>query len=153
MSVLDAVADRHGVTGQLVRSAHFRMLMHLSQLLITAMQPGTGCATMHDTKSLMFGIAMEKDKTTLAAPQRFSRQDFKDMLTTVLEEAVRAGATHCDVRAADLHARVGGYPGRGHSLPTCCSAMRDMMKEGDEVLIEPARGHGPAFQVSYLFPR
>ncbi len=153
MSVLDAIAGRHAGTGQSVRSAHFRMLIHLSQLLITSIQPGTGCANMQDPKSLMFSIAMEKDKKTLAEPQLFSRQDFKDMLTTVLEEAVRAGATHCDVRAADLHARVGGYPGRGHSLPTCCSAMREMMKEGDEVLIEPARGHGPAFQVSYLFPR
>lgn len=96
---------------------------------------------------------MDNDKATAAAPQRYSRQDFKRMLTTVLEEAARAGATHCNVRAADLHARVGGYPGRGHSLPTCCSAMREAMKEGDKVLVEPARGQGPAFQVSYVLPR
>ena len=84
---------------------------------------------------------------------RYSRQDFQVVLTAALEEAARAGAPCCDVRAADLHARVGGYPARGHSLPTCCSAMREAMKAGDTVLIEPARGHGPAFQVRYLLPR
>jgi hypothetical protein len=85
--------------------------------------------------------------------QKFSKQEFQAMLQLMLDEGLKAGKSMVDVRAADLHARVGGYPGRGHSMPTCCSTMREAMKSGDTVLADPPKGAGPILQIRYCMPR
>ncbi|GAC1406742.1 MAG: hypothetical protein NVSMB6_03380 [Burkholderiaceae bacterium] len=84
---------------------------------------------------------------------RPARVDFRNVLSVMLQEAAATGQPCLAVRAADLHARVGGYPGRGHSMPTCCSAMREEMTSGDVVLCEPAGGTGAALHVRYALPR
>lgn len=84
---------------------------------------------------------------------RLSKRDFQIMLHRVLAEAVNAGETYVDVRAGNLHTRVGGYPARGHSMPTCCSAMRDEIKTGDDVLSEPPKGKGASLFIRYRLPR
>lgn len=77
------------------------------------------------------------------------------MLRQVIKEAMDAGKDSVDVRAADLHSRVGGYPGRGHAMPSCCTSMRDMMEEGDTVLSAPhtGSGSGPGLLIRYRLPR
>ena len=92
--------------------------------------------------------------TSAQAPAvRPARPDFRNALSVMLQEAAAAGKPSLAVRAADLHARVGGYPGRGHSMPTCCSAMRDEMQPRDVILHEPAGGTGAALHVQYCLPR
>lgn len=81
------------------------------------------------------------------------KSDFKSMLEVLFAEGIHGGASAVTVRAADLHARVGGYPGRGHAMPTCCTAMREAMLVGDVVLTDVARGAGPALQIRYGLPR
>lgn len=99
---------------------------------------------------------MENDHrapTAHAGGVKFSKQDFKLVLDTMLSEASIAGENVVDIRAGNLHARVGGYPGRGHSMPTCCSAMRDAVKAGDTVLNEPLKGQGVSLHIRYCLPR
>lgn len=99
---------------------------------------------------------MEKEQRPSAAgtsDQKRCKQDFKLVLDTVLAEAISSGAAFIDVRAGNLHARVGGYPGRGHSMPTCCSAMRDALQPGDTVLTEPLKGQGVSLHIRYCLPR
>jgi hypothetical protein len=81
------------------------------------------------------------------------RADFLAALDALLAQATQTGAATFDLRAADLHARVGGYPGRGHSLPTCCTAMRERMQGADSILSTPTGGQGAAFHVRYCLPR
>ena len=91
--------------------------------------------------------------TANAVGVKFSKQDFKVVLDAMLSEATSAGETMVEIRAGNLHARVGGYPGRGHSMPTCCSAMRDTVKPGDTVLMEPLKGQGVSLHIRYCLPR
>lgn len=77
------------------------------------------------------------------------------MLRLVIREAMDAGKTSVDVRAADLHARVGGYPGRGHAIPSCCTCMREAMQESDTIVSAPQSpsGAGPGLLIRYRLPR
>ncbi|MGZ9709371.1 GIY-YIG nuclease family protein [Glaciimonas sp. GNP009] len=84
---------------------------------------------------------------------RLSKPDFQMMLHRLLAEAASAGEIFIDVRAGNLHTRVGGYPAKGHSMPTCCSVMRDEIKTGDNVLSEPPKGKGASLLIRYRLPR
>jgi hypothetical protein len=85
--------------------------------------------------------------------RRPAKSEFVDTLHTMFDEAMHNGKPFLDIRSADLHARVGGYPGRGHAMPSCCTAMREAISAGDEVLVEPPRGAGPSLLIRYKLPR
>ena len=87
------------------------------------------------------------------APARLGKGDFVTALRKLLQEAGKAGETSVDVRAAALHTDVGVYPARGHSMPTCCTVMYEEMQPGDEILLTPPGGKGPALLVRYKLPR
>eukprot|EP01133_Synstelium_polycarpum_P006645 gene6645-7729_t len=87
------------------------------------------------------------------APVRLSKGDFVAALRKLLQEEAKAGKSSVDVRAATLHTDVGVYPARGHSMPTCCTVMHEEMQPGDEVLLTPPGGKGPALLVRYKLPR
>jgi 5-methylcytosine-specific restriction protein A len=80
-------------------------------------------------------------------------EDFRQALAGFLAEAERDGRSQVEVSAAQLHRALGGYPGRDHRIPICCSVMRVSMREGDSILTSPAAGIGPAFTVRFLLPR
>lgn len=83
-----------------------------------------------------------------------TRQNFEDALTAVLATAVQQDHHHVDVRAGDLHRRVGGYPAGGdHRMPLCCQVMKRIMGTGDRVLQEPASGQGATLTIRYRLPR
>jgi hypothetical protein len=84
---------------------------------------------------------------------RLTKADFTHALRKALMEASDAGKAYVDIRSGDLHAEVGNYPGKGHSMPTCCSAMRDAMRVGDEVLAQPPKRNGARVVIRYLLPR
>ena len=81
--------------------------------------------------------------------------DFRDELYRIMQEAVREGRTFVDVNAGEVHAGLGGYPGRDHGVPVCCKVMREEWATdyGDKILQEPPRGQGVSLTIRYILPR
>jgi 5-methylcytosine-specific restriction protein A len=75
--------------------------------------------------------------------------DFERELETLLSSEGARGASFVDVTAGELHRLVGGYPGRTHRMPTCCSVMRQRLQPGDLVLDEPQSGAGASLAIRY----
>ena len=75
--------------------------------------------------------------------------EFRKALKKLLNEGKKKGAAYVDVRAANLHRSVGGYPGKENCMPICCEVMRSMMRPGDEVLKEPKKGYGASLTIRY----
>ncbi|MEC4723546.1 GIY-YIG nuclease family protein [Noviherbaspirillum sp. CPCC 100848] len=84
---------------------------------------------------------------------RLTKADFENMLRRTFTEATNVGEDYIDIRSGDLHTRVGVYPSKGHSMPTCCTVMYDAMKPGDTVLQAPPKGKGANVVVRYQLPR
>ncbi len=82
-----------------------------------------------------------------------TRAAFQAELGRVIQSAQQQGFSHIDVTSGDFHRRVGGYPGRNHRMPVCCSVMRCSMTTGDTVLQEPPKGAGATLVVRYKLPR
>jgi hypothetical protein len=82
-----------------------------------------------------------------------STADFAEALTAMLADAAHSGVLYLDVRAGDLHQKVGGYDGPNHRMVPCCNVMRKMRLVGDKVLREPPKGNGANLSIRYFFPR
>ena len=80
-------------------------------------------------------------------------EDFENTLLKWLREAKEAGREYIDVRAGDLHRKVGGYPGPDHRMPLCCDVMRRLMGPEDMVLEEPPSGYGANLVIRYYLSR
>jgi 5-methylcytosine-specific restriction protein A len=78
---------------------------------------------------------------------------FHAALDELFHEAERTGRRSVQIRAGDLHKRVGGYPGPSHKMPQCCRAMRDVMSPGDVIIQSPPSGSGASLVIEYLLPR
>ncbi len=64
--------------------------------------------------------------------------DFRDELYRIMYEAVRQGSKYVDVNAGEVQSGLGGYPGRDHRVPVCCTVMKAAMATAyDMVLQEP----------------
>ncbi|WP_017688015.1 hypothetical protein [Paenibacillus sp. PAMC 26794] len=61
-------------------------------------------------------------------------------------EARAAGSEYLDVISGDIHKEL-GFKNR---MPSCCHAMREMMKMGDAILEAPPKGDGAKFKVRYF---
>ncbi len=85
-----------------------------------------------------------------AAPKA---EDFRNALTDVLTSATTLGVVAVDVKAGNLHRRVGGYPGTDHRMRQCCEAMRREMGDKDQVVEEPPSGQGASLTIRYGLPR
>ena len=85
--------------------------------------------------------------------QRLTKVDFLTTLSAALNDASQQGLSYLDIRSGTLHTKVGGYPGPGHSMPTCCNVMYSSMQPGDEVREAPPKGRGANLVVRYKFPR
>lgn len=60
---------------------------------------------------------------------------------------------HVEINAGELHRLLDGYPGHSHRMPAACSALRSLMRDGDEVIYPPSRADGASFTVRYRLPR
>ena len=83
----------------------------------------------------------------------YSRSKALHALLKWLREAKEAGREYIDVRAGDLHRKVGGYPGPDHRMPLCCDVMRRLMGPEDVVLEEPPSGYGANLVIRYYLSR
>ena len=80
--------------------------------------------------------------------------DFQTELDKIFQAAQKSGVPYVDVKASDLHRRVGDYPdGQKHRMPVCCGVMRNNMKSGDTIRHEPPKGVGPSLEIRYRIPR
>lgn len=82
-----------------------------------------------------------------------TQKEFREELRRTFWEAELGGQTRVEVKAGDLHRRIGGYPGRNHRMPICCGVMRAEMQAGDKIVQSPPSGNGARFVVRYLLPR
>ena len=80
-------------------------------------------------------------------------EDFQAELERIFNEAKRSGVSYVDVRAGDLHTKVGGYPAANHRMPVCCSVLRRNMSAHDEVMDAPKSGQGASLVIRYRIPR
>ncbi len=78
---------------------------------------------------------------------------FRSTLRRRSSKANAEGRTYLDVQAGDLHREIGGYPGPSHSMPTCCSVMKQEMRSGDQVLSGPPTRKGASLIIRYYLPR
>ena len=76
-------------------------------------------------------------------------QNFQIELNNIFASAKQQGKLYVDVRAGDLHRKVGGYPGRNHRMPLCCEVMKRNMKPGDRILQQPPSGQGANLVIRY----
>jgi hypothetical protein len=80
-------------------------------------------------------------------------KQFRAALTKALAAAEKEGFSAVEVRAGNLHKKLGSYPGTDHRMPVCCEVMRQAMKPTDKVVDSPAGGHGAGLTIRYRLPR
>jgi hypothetical protein len=81
--------------------------------------------------------------------RQLTADDFRNVLKAQLREAQQSGHGCVEISSGDLHRGIGGYPGRNHRMPVCCSVMRQQMKVGDAILEQPPKGNGANPVVRY----
>lgn len=84
---------------------------------------------------------------------KLAKADFQTALAKIFADATAAGEKSIDVLSGSLHNTVGGYPGTGHSMPTCCLVMYDQLRPGDIILGAPPKGKGATVRIRYQLPR
>lgn len=78
---------------------------------------------------------------------------FHQTLCAIFKGASGEGLRLAVVNAGTLHRQVGGYSGRGHRMPACCSAMHSEMQYGDSILATPPKGQGASLTIRYVLPK
>lgn len=79
--------------------------------------------------------------------------DFRRALGAQLRDAELSGAAQVEVNSGQLHRKVGGYPGPGHAMPTCCDAMYEVCRPGDQIVSQPPKKKGASLTIRYALPR
>lgn len=79
-----------------------------------------------------------------------SKETFISEVNRFREKARTLGCEYVDVLSKDVHSIVGGYPGPNHQMPSCCDAMRALMKPGDVVMESPKSGKGASLKIRYF---
>jgi len=94
-----------------------------------------------------------ENKTTMAGdiPEK---SDFDKAINDWFTEAYKEENPFVDIRADDLHARVGDYPGPFHRMATCCEVMYEhYVPATDRILQFPPKGKGASMEIRYALPR
>jgi 5-methylcytosine-specific restriction protein A len=82
-----------------------------------------------------------------------SVEHFRMALRAQLNRAQKRGLSHIDVKAGDLHRRLGGSPAYPHRIPSCCEAMYAEKRAGDVIITRPPEGKGASLTIRYKLPR
>lgn len=82
-----------------------------------------------------------------------TKEEFRDELRARLKKATEDGAKVLKVNSGALHRALGGYPGLNHQMPSCCDAMYEEMRAGDEIVEAPPQGRGATLIIRYRLPR
>ncbi len=78
---------------------------------------------------------------------------FRQEIFAMFREALGMDRAAVVIRARDLHARVGEYPGPHQRMSLCCEVMRSVLalKSGD-ILLDDTEGEGE-LAIQYVIPR
>lgn len=79
-----------------------------------------------------------------------TKEVFIEEIEDILKDGRAKGHKYVDITSGDVHRRIGGYPGRNHSMPTCCDAMKSLMKPNDKILQSPPKGKGATLTIRYF---
>ena len=79
--------------------------------------------------------------------------DFSRRLVEMFQFATNMGFYSVTIRAGDLHDNVAGKLASDHRIPSCCSAMREVMGQEDKIVKEPPQGNGRNVIIEYKIPR
>ncbi len=83
-----------------------------------------------------------------------NKEDFRKALLEEMEAGIRAKKTHIDVNAGELHRQLGGYPGKSHSMSSCCDVLYEEQERGRaDVLTAPPKKKGASLTIRYHLPR
>lgn len=82
-----------------------------------------------------------------------TKDEFAKSVSAKLREAQLRGARHLDLNSGQLHRELGGYPGTGHQMPSCCDALYEAQRTGDTVLARPPKGKGASLTIRFKLPR
>jgi hypothetical protein len=84
---------------------------------------------------------------------KVNTEAFRAALKHEFATAYQRGDKTVVVCAADLHRKVGGYPGARHRMPACCKSMRAAMLGSDTIVDAPLKGSGARLTIEYKLPR
>jgi len=73
----------------------------------------------------------------------------KDFLNIINKKISMMKGNYIELSSGDSHRELGKYPGRNHSMSSCCKAMREFMISGDEILESPPKGNGATLKIRY----
>ena len=79
--------------------------------------------------------------------------EFRIALRSLFREAEARGVPYIEINSGQLHRKVGGYPGPKQRMPSCCQAMYNEQRTGDEIISRPPKGKGAALTIRYRAPR
>lgn len=82
-----------------------------------------------------------------------TKDEFRDELNARLRRATERGAKEIVVNSGELHRALGGYPGQGHQMPSCCDVMHEAQRPTDEIMSAPPSGRGATLSIRYRLPR
>jgi hypothetical protein len=82
------------------------------------------------------------------------KANFEKALDAWFREAEQEENPFVDIRADELHARIGDYPGPFHRMATCCEVMYEHYHPStDKILQFPPKGKGASMEIRYALPR
>ncbi|MBX9829559.1 MAG: hypothetical protein K2Y27_31785 [Xanthobacteraceae bacterium] len=82
-----------------------------------------------------------------------TKEEFARAIGARLRDAELRGADNLDLNSGQLHRDLGGYPGPGHQMPSCCDALYSVQRAGDTILTRPPKGKGASLTIRYKLPR
>jgi hypothetical protein len=137
---------------------HTECFVEIEAQLISSLRPswnGMIAKTIHHGDELVIASNEKLAKKGIQADNVVPNKtlNFDLVLDKLFQDASTQGQSFLDVSAGELHRLVGGYPGNGHRMPTCCSRMRKAMNMNDTVLQTPPKGNGASLTIRYSLPR
>lgn len=84
-----------------------------------------------------------------------TKNQFNAELERIFSVATELGLSYIGVHAGQLHRKLGSYPGKNHTMPTCCECMRRKLDShaGDRIIAAPEKGDGASLLIQYIIPR
>lgn len=79
-----------------------------------------------------------------------TKKDFSNKLEELKSFSKQNSEPYLTVTSGELHKIVGGYDTTNHRMASCCDAMYDAMKSGDEIIAAPPKGKGARLTIKYF---
>lgn len=79
-----------------------------------------------------------------------TKEDFEKSIRLKFERAIEEGKDYIEIVSGDIHRELGGYPGKNHRMPCCCTVMYSVMKNDDIVIEAPKKGKGATLKIRYM---